>query len=241
MTNARRRIFVGDVQGCREELEELLEAAAFDPASDELHPCGDFVNRGPDSRGVLRLCRDLGAGGVLGNHDLHLLRAAAGTRAPRGGDTLDAVLAAPDRDELVGWLAERPFVRSWDDVLLVHAALHPRWTDPVGELAGLDPLVPDPASDFCTRARYCDRDGALPERDDRDPGPPFAPWYAHRAVRDRTIVFGHWAVRGLVHEDGLRGLDTGCVWGGALTAWIAEEDRLVQVPARRRHRAPDAR
>jgi len=78
--SARRRIFVGDIQGCRVELERLLEELRFDPASDELHPVGDFVNRGPDSLGVLRVCRALGAGGVLGNHDVLLLRVARGLR-----------------------------------------------------------------------------------------------------------------------------------------------------------------
>ena len=59
-----RRIFVGDIQGCSDELRRLLDAVNFDAASDELHPVGDFVNRGPDSLGVLRLCKELDAGGV---------------------------------------------------------------------------------------------------------------------------------------------------------------------------------
>ena len=75
-----RRIFIGDVQGCRAELEDLLREVGFDAAHDELHPVGDLVNRGPDSLGTLRLLRELDAGGVLGNHDLHLLRVAHGTR-----------------------------------------------------------------------------------------------------------------------------------------------------------------
>jgi bis(5'-nucleosyl)-tetraphosphatase (symmetrical) len=70
-----RQIFVGDIQGCREELERLLATLKFDPACDTLEPVGDFVNRGPDSLGTLRLLRLLNAGGVLGNHDLHLLAA----------------------------------------------------------------------------------------------------------------------------------------------------------------------
>ncbi|MBI5434297.1 MAG: metallophosphoesterase [Planctomycetes bacterium] len=237
-----RRIFVGDIQGCREELETLLERVRFDPASDVLEPVGDVVNRGPDSLGTLRLLVRLGAGGVLGNHDLHLLRVARGLKESRPADTLDAVLAASDRDELCAWLAARPFVKAWSDVILVHGALHPEWSDPLIELAGLDPLTPNAKSDFATRARYCAPDGARPERDDPPPKPPFAPWFEHwlATKRDpRTLVFGHWAMLGLVVRPGLRGLDTGCVWGKSLTAWIAEEDRLVQVPARKPYAAFD--
>lgn len=231
-----RRIFVGDVQGCAAELEALLEALRFEPGVDELHPVGDLVNRGPASLRTLRLLRELDAGGVLGNHDVHLLRRAAGTREAGRRDTLDEVLAAPDREELLAWLAARPFVRAWDDLLLVHAALSPAWSDPVHELEGLDPLTPDPRSDFATRVRYCAADGARPESDWPPPEAPYVPWYTHwqaRAGETRTVVFGHWARRGLVVEPRVRGLDTGCVWGKELTAWIAEEDRLVQVPAAR--------
>src|SRR5690349_20017112 len=91
-----RRIFVGDIQGCREELEELLELVRFDPATDALEPVGDLVNRGPDSSGTLRLLRKLGARGVLGNHDLHLLRAARGERPVKPADTFGDVLGAED-------------------------------------------------------------------------------------------------------------------------------------------------
>lgn len=233
-----RRIYVGDVQGCRDELERLLEAVAFDPAGDTLEPVGDLVNRGPDSLGALRLCESLGAGGVLGNHDVHLLRVAAGRRALRSGDTFEDVLHAPDRDALLAWLAARPFFRSWPDVWLVHAGLDPRWTDPARVLAGADPLAPGEDADFAIRVRHCTKDGERPDRDDPPPPPPFAPWFAHWRGRGApTVVFGHWAQRGLVREPGFRGLDTGCVWGGKLTAWIAEEDRLVHVPAARAYAA----
>jgi bis(5'-nucleosyl)-tetraphosphatase (symmetrical) len=237
-----RRIFIGDVQGCREELERLLEAVRFDPAGDELEPVGDLVNRGPDSLGVLRLLRGLGARGVLGNHDLHLLLAAAGLRALRPGDTLDGLLAAEEKDELLAWLAEKPFLRAWPDVLLVHAALHPRWDAPERELSGIDPLRPTRAAFFAVRTRYCDEHGNLPERDDRPPGEPFRPWHAfYRPERHggRTVVFGHWAALGLQTGPHLRGLDSGCVWGHELSAWIAEEDRIVSVRARRAYAVSD--
>ena len=238
---ARRRILIGDIQGCREELEELLEALAFDPAGDELHPVGDLVNRGPDSLGALRLLRDLDVGGVLGNHDLHLLAFAAGKRRPRPSDTLDDILGAEDRDELLSWLAARPFVRVWDDLILVHAGLHPHWTDPLRVLSNSDPLAPHANARFCVRVRYCDAEGHLPDRDDIPPPAPFRPWFnwydaSHHG--NRTVAFGHWAARGLVREPHIRGLDTGCVWGGRLTAWIPSDDRLVSVPARRTYAQP---
>lgn len=231
-----RRIFIGDIQGCREELEALLERLRFDPAADTLLPVGDLVNRGPDSLGALRLVKQLGARAVLGNHDVHLLQRAAGLRAEKPGDTLEGILAAEEREELLAWLGAQPFVRAFEDVWLVHAALHPRWRDPVRELAGLDPLRPTPAASFALRTRYCDAEGNVPTRDDVPPGPPFRPWHElyHASEHgERTVVFGHWAAQGLLLRPHLRGLDSGCVWGKTLTAWIAGEDRIVSVPARR--------
>jgi bis(5'-nucleosyl)-tetraphosphatase (symmetrical) len=122
---------VGDVQGCLEPLQALLEQAHFDPAGDELWLVGDVVNRGPDSLGVLRFVRSLGSRAtlVLGNHDLHLLAVAEGVRELRGADTLRAVLDAPDRTELLGWLREQPLFHS--DLALgycmVHAGIPPHW------------------------------------------------------------------------------------------------------------------
>ena len=102
-------------------------------------------------------------------------------------------------------------------------------------LAGADPRAPNDDVLFATLVRYCDAQGQRPERDWPPPRKPFRPWFEHWKKRGdpRTVVFGHWARQGLVERDGLRGLDTGCVWGGRLTAWIAEEDRLVSVRARR--------
>jgi bis(5'-nucleosyl)-tetraphosphatase (symmetrical) len=237
----QRRIFVGDVQGCRDELERLLEAVRFDPAADALLLAGDFVNRGPDSAGVLRVCRAAGADGVLGNHDVNLLRVAAGLRAPRRKDTFQDVLDAPDRDALLAWLRARPLVRADADTLLVHGGLHPQWADPVARLQRLDPLSGDPDVGFAITVRYCDANGARQASDDPEPGPPFRPWYEFwppTPTERRTVVFGHWARGGLVVRPQVRGLDTACVWGGRLTAWIADEDRLVHVKAARAYARP---
>jgi bis(5'-nucleosyl)-tetraphosphatase (symmetrical) len=123
---------IGDLQGCHEEFLALLDLIRFDPATDRLWLTGDLVNRGPASLEVLRTVRALGPAAtvVLGNHDLHLLAVAAGGgRGLRPADTLDAILAAPDRDELLAWLAARPLFHR-DRALgwtLIHAGLPPQW------------------------------------------------------------------------------------------------------------------
>jgi bis(5'-nucleosyl)-tetraphosphatase (symmetrical) len=229
-----RRIFIGDVQGCLEQMESLLGAVAYGPG-DHLYCVGDLVNRGPDSLGVLRRARALDAHAVLGNHDLKLLRIAAGAASPSRGDRLQAIFAAPDRDRLLDWLAAQPVLRVEPDVVVVHGGLDPTWADLPRVAADVNASVgahvrgrSDPRIEFATEVRYCDASGRRPPEDVPPPGPPFAPW--DRFYRGpRTVVFAHWARRGLVVLPRLRGLDTGCVYGGALTAWIAEEDRIVQI------------
>lgn len=120
---------VGDVQGCFAALQALLERISFDPRQDRLWFTGDLVNRGPDSLEVLRLAKALDAVVVLGNHDLHLLAVASGAAKARGRDTLDAILAAPDREELLEWLRQRPLLHHDRELgyVLVHAGLLPQW------------------------------------------------------------------------------------------------------------------
>ncbi len=121
---------VGDIQGCYEPLRRVLDRVEFDSELDQLWCVGDLVNRGPDSLQVLRYLKSLGDAciAVLGNHDLHLLEYATGGRIYRR-DTLDELLAAPDRDELIEWLRYRPLLHHDKDLdwCMVHAGLHPGW------------------------------------------------------------------------------------------------------------------
>ncbi len=122
---------IGDVQGCFDALQALLEKIRFDRARDTLWFTGDLVNRGPQSLETLRFVKHLGERTVcvLGNHDLHLLAVAAGQAKHKKQDTLDEILAAPDREELLAWLRRRPLLHH-DTVLgwtLVHAGLLPQW------------------------------------------------------------------------------------------------------------------
>lgn len=122
---------IGDIQGCHESFLNLLAACAFDPARDRIWLVGDLVNRGPRSLDTLRYVRALGdaATVVLGNHDLYLLMVAAGTEKRRcKDDTLDEILAAPDRDELLAWLRRQPLCHIEGNYCMVHAGLLPQWT-----------------------------------------------------------------------------------------------------------------
>lgn len=122
---------IGDVQGCARTLEDLLRACAFDPARDRVWLAGDLVNRGPHSLDVLRwaVAHEASVTAVLGNHDLHLLARAHGLTPARAKDTLDEVLAAPDREPLLHWLRHRPFVHRAQGFLMVHAGLLPAWDE----------------------------------------------------------------------------------------------------------------
>src|SRR5436190_8279448 len=119
---------IGDVQGCFDELQELLRQLNL-AERDRLWFVGDLVNRGPKSLEVLRFVRDLGSRAVvvLGNHDLHLVTQHEGFAKPRKDDTFTDVLAASDRRELVDWLRTRPMMHAEGDYAMVHAGLLPQW------------------------------------------------------------------------------------------------------------------
>ncbi len=123
---------IGDVQGCDEELGALLDRIRFRPDGDRLWFTGDIVNRGPRSLEALRRVHALkdNVVVVLGNHDLHLLAVAcSSTRRLKRGDTLDAILAAPDRETLLDWLRSCPLLHHDPEssVTMIHAGLPPQW------------------------------------------------------------------------------------------------------------------
>ncbi len=261
---------VGDIQGCHDEFRQLLDVTGFSPAHDRLWLVGDLVNRGPDSLGVLRTVKALGAAAitVLGNHDLHLLTVAAGHRKPHRRDTLDSILDAADRDELLAWLRARPLVVREDDLLLVHAGLLPSWTASTAIMLSREVeavLASDAHEDFlhhlygdlparwddaltgydrlrvivnaCTRLRYCSADDTMDLDEKRGPAHApagFAPWFAHseRKSAGAMILCGHWSTLDLMFAPGVAMLDSGCLWGGTLTALRLGDQRVFQVPSR---------
>jgi bis(5'-nucleosyl)-tetraphosphatase (symmetrical) len=129
-----RHFFVGDIQGCLDELQVLLDKIAFDPATDKLWLTGDLVARGPKSLETLRFVKSLGnsATTVLGNHDLHLIATHFGIKRPKPNDRLDALLCAPDVDELIHWLTQQPMLQVVNDnVVMTHAGISPQWDIPM--------------------------------------------------------------------------------------------------------------
>jgi bis(5'-nucleosyl)-tetraphosphatase (symmetrical) len=239
----RRRIFVGDVQGCADELDEVVARARDAFGGDfELWLVGDLVNRGPESLRVLRTVRALADGGrartVLGNHELALLRTAWGQRPLREGDTFADVLEAPDREDWIEWLRRRPVAEvgrvGGGPFVQVHASVAPDWTlDAVAARARAvearladSPRAAarllaadrrrDPDADALARLTRCRSVDARGRWSAEPPQGEAEPWHVPWRARGHGygIVYGHWSMQGLHVAPGLRGLDTGCVYHG---------------------------
>ncbi len=194
---------VGDVQGCFGELLDLLQAAGYDRARHRLAFVGDLINRGPDSRRVLELARTHEALVVVGNHEDALL-------AGQSGGTLDRVRAqlGRDLDGWLDWLRTLPtFLRLPDGgagAILVHAG-----------------IAPGKRPEQCLRSE-------LTRIRNVDGKPWFDSWHG-----PETVLFGHWAKLGKVDRPLVKGLDTGCVYGGRLTGIYWPSAEWVSVPARK--------
>src|SRR5262245_58210186 len=121
---------IGDVQGCYDQLMRVLERAGYDERRDTLWFVGDLVNRGPQSARVARFAMGLGERQVtvLGNHELALLVVAAGLSKQHRGDTLDDILHAPDRDEILHWIRHQKMMHTGHGYAMIHAGLVPQWT-----------------------------------------------------------------------------------------------------------------
>lgn len=224
-----RTLIVGDVHGCIDELEKLLAHVALTPA-DRLVMVGDLVAKGPDSVGVVRRLRALDAESVLGNHDAALLRyqraRLAGEDPPDSNDALKKVARKLSDDDWA-WLEALPYTIAIPEhgALVVHAGLVP----------GVAIAKQKPEDMLSMRSIR--PDGTATKRIEEG-----VPW-ASRWVGPPHVYFGHDAVRGLQRHPFATGLDTGCVYGGRLTACVLpagapREGELVSVKAKRVYAEP---
>jgi bis(5'-nucleosyl)-tetraphosphatase (symmetrical) len=246
---------IGDIQGCAPSLKALVKKL---PKKSKMIFLGDLVNRGPDSLGALRQLKALQESGraecILGNHDLHLLAIDAGLRKSKGLDTIEPILLAPDRKELINWIRNRPMALSNGKVLAVHAGVLPQWDleqtiecaqevesalrgksykDFLGNMYGNTPNKWSKSlkgyerlrviTNTLTRMRFCTPTGKMEfeSKEGLEQGPKgYIPWFTvpNRKTQDVLTYFGHWSTLGLLRQNNVIGLDTGCVWGGKLTA-----------------------
>lgn len=261
---------IGDIQGCFDDFQRLLQKLDYSPSRDRLWIAGDLVNRGPRSLDSLRFIKNLGAEAicVLGNHDLHMLSAYYNPASHHRKDTIMQIVQADDREELIDWVCEQPLIHRDTQLgfTMIHAGLVPEWTiekalSCAAEMHAvlrshhlydfLDVMYgnqPDQWSDkleghdrlrcitnIFSRLRFCTADGRMALKEKGPPGsqpPGYHPWFdiKERKSKDERIVFGHWSTLGDYPTHNVYPLDTGCLWGGRLTALrLAEHPEWIQV------------
>ena len=262
---------IGDVQGCFDDMQRLIEKINFDPALDSLWFCGDIINRGPNSLETIRYIKDLGdnAVTVLGNHDLHFLAVAYVTDKPSKHDTFSDILNAPDREDLVNWLRHQKLFHHDTElnISMVHAGVPAGWSikdavhhssemesvlqqdNPIeffNHMYGNQPRTWNNAltgwdryrfiTNVFTRMRFCDEEGRPDFKYKNDIGTQpehLTPWFMHqqRLTKNDEIIFGHWSTLTNITTENIYALDTGCLWGGQLTALKIEngDRKLIQV------------
>jgi len=209
-----RTIVIGDIHGCDDELEDMLAEIRFE-TGDRLISVGDLITKGPKSREVLeRFISEPRFSAVMGNHDLALRRKWNGEKVKlKDSQKPTNKELKKDKERYLSFLNSLPFIIDLGTHLVVHAgvrpgvAIHSQTTEDLTELRSLG------------KDRTA-RDGT--------------PWYD---VYDgeKVVLFGHWP--GPEPRRGKRaiGLDTGCVYGNELTAYIIETGEFKSVPARRRY------
>lgn len=222
---APRVIVIGDVHGCITELQALLRLADFQPG-DQVVLLGDLVAKGPDSVGVVQMAREIGARTVRGNHDFEVVRWWEARERGDGQQSVVSMEHARIAEQLGAaehaWLVESPWFIESEEMgyLFVHA----------GFIPGVKLTQQNPR--LMMNMRSVLQDGTVTARNVAD-----CEW-AKLWQGPQTVVFGHDAFRGLQQHEFAMGIDTGCVYGGRLTALLLPENRMVSVAAKRCYVSP---
>ncbi len=215
----KRKILIGDVHGCFEELKLLLKKIDYIALQDELIFLGDLINKGPHSVEVLQFVKEGGHRTILGNHELGFLRAIDNEKYMVKGFLKLKDELGPRCEEYVEWIRALPLYIEDDDFIAIHGGLEPEV-----RLENQDPRI-------ATRIRTWDGSGE-DMNDESNPA-----WYEFYKDK-KLVVFGHWAARGLIVRDNAIGLDTGCVWGGELSCLILPEKKIESIRALKMYRDP---
>lgn len=208
----RRTIVVGDIHGCYDELTDLIDKVKL-KKTDRVVSVGDLITKGPKSREVLELfMSDKRFSTVIGNHDLLLRRHWYGEDVDLKAAQKEAHKELKgEKDAYMTFLSSLPFTIDLDTHLVVHAGLRPNvelHSQTTGDLTRLRTLGADRESDEGT------------------------PWY-YVYNGEKIVLFGHWPAKEPRRGPKAIGLDTGCVYGHQLTAYIIETDEFVSVDAKK--------
>jgi diadenosine tetraphosphatase ApaH/serine/threonine PP2A family protein phosphatase len=208
-----RTIFIGDIHGCLDELNRLLEKISYNPDSDIIYSVGDFVNRGPDSRGVFLKLKEIGCRLVLGNHEYYIKQHIQ----KNNKKVIEHCqkIFTNIYDDFVSYIFQIPLYIETDDFILVHAGIDPR-----------KKLLSNQNAKILTSVRTLN---PLTGKIDQPDG---QPWFENY-TGSKLIVFGHWAQLEGVIKPNVIGLDTGCVYGKKLSALIYPEKKIISVEAKR--------
>ncbi len=217
MMMTKRKIFIGDVHGCFEELQLLLEKVKWNKDQDDLNFVGDLINRGPKSYDVLKFAKEHATLCVRGNHEENFLEYLEAKKSHKPiYEELKHKLST-NLKTYVKWLKELPYYVEEDQFILVHAGLTPGKT---AQESRREDLI---------RIRTWDGKG---ENTNSRENPPWYQFYQGK----KLIIYGHYAIEGLKIRENTIGLDSGCVWGKELTAMVLSEGQkreFFQVKAQR--------
>ena len=214
-----RLIAIGDIHGCHEEFAELLALLKLTP-EDRLILLGDLVNRGPNTPRVLELAREHHAISLLGNHELRLLNYRR-TRDYKYVKEQD--LETFDQLKAEDWTYLEKMLLTYEEPELNIVCVH-------GGFLPNQPWLRQPA-EIITRIQVVDREGQPRKRADSPDSPAWADLWSGPPF----VVYGHTPRSEIYRLKWSVGIDTGCVMGGHLTAYVLPEKRFIQVKARQRY------
>jgi bis(5'-nucleosyl)-tetraphosphatase (symmetrical) len=203
----QRTFFIGDVHGCIEELAEMFEKISPN-ANDKVYQTGDLINKGPNSPAVVEFVLKHKIKCVMGNHEAKLLQILTKSIPERTPKELKLLKSVGKPEWVASVVSKFPIKIDTGREILLHAGLEPDKQ----KMEDMD--VRNILSIRLWNGK---------------------PWYEQTGIEGRTIIFGHWAMNGLVDFPHAKGLDTGCVYGKLLTCYCPEENRIYQVAAKKEY------